>query len=90
MWSRIAEEMEIPWRNVEAMHWQIGEYEIARRAGVNPFYLTNQSTGQSHGRLPTVAELTAGVPAYSSQQQLSYEHNNQVRDHGHDLGLDDN
>ncbi|RMZ75110.1 hypothetical protein DV737_g5434, partial [Chaetothyriales sp. CBS 132003] len=39
MWSRIAEEMAIPWRAAEAMHWQMGESEMARRAGVSLFTL---------------------------------------------------
>jgi hypothetical protein len=37
MWSKIAEEMAIPWRAAEAMHWQLGEQDMARRAGVAPF-----------------------------------------------------
>lgn len=50
MWSKIAEEMAIPWRAAEAMHWQIGENDMARRAGVTPFSLTltnNNSTSSS-------------------------------------------
>ncbi|KAI5819045.1 hypothetical protein BZA77DRAFT_242325 [Pyronema omphalodes] len=37
MWTTIAKEMEIPWRAAEAMHWQMGEIEMANRAGVVPF-----------------------------------------------------
>ncbi|KAI5852292.1 hypothetical protein BZA05DRAFT_425552 [Tricharina praecox] len=37
MWQMVAKEMEIPWRAAEAMHWQMGEVEMARRAGVVPF-----------------------------------------------------
>lgn len=89
MWAKIAAEMEIPWRAAEAMHWQMGENEMARRAGVTPFTLTNTSTNSTatsrmnmrqgptsrpslDGRplgngqqLPSLAELTAGLPAYS-------------------------
>lgn len=32
--------MAIPWRAAEAMHWQLGEQDMARRAGVTPFSLT--------------------------------------------------
>ncbi|KAL4928243.1 MYB DNA-binding domain protein [Aspergillus undulatus] len=88
MWSKVAEEMAIPWRAAEAMHWQLGEQEMARRAGVVPFSLSSQaidppmtrtrraSTSLSRPRkgsasrsihlphqLPSVQELTAGVPA---------------------------
>lgn len=44
MWARVAEEMAVPWRAAEAMHWQLGEAEMARRAGVVPFSLTTVST----------------------------------------------
>lgn len=32
MWALIAKEMAIPWRAVEAMHWELGEQEMACRA----------------------------------------------------------
>ena len=41
MWAIIALEMKIPWRAAEAMHWQLGEEEIARRAGTVPFSLSS-------------------------------------------------
>ncbi|RAL05002.1 MYB DNA-binding domain protein [Aspergillus ibericus CBS 121593] len=90
MWSKVAEEMAIPWRAAEAMHWQLGEQEMARRAGVVPFSLSSAaidppaprtrraSTSLSRPRkgsasrpippppqLPSVEELTAGVPAFA-------------------------
>lgn len=95
MWSKVAEEMAIPWRAAEAMHWQLGEQEMARRAGVVPFSLSSAaidppttrtrraSTSLSRPRkgsssraipghlpglppqLPSLEELTAGVPAYA-------------------------
>jgi hypothetical protein len=95
MWSRIAEEMAIPWRAAEAMHWQMGEHEMARRAGVTPFTLANTAnnmhqpthhrplarSNSSHGMsprlrrnsgpageplvLPSLSELTAGLPAFA-------------------------
>lgn len=51
MWSKVAEEMAIPWRAAEAMHWQLGEADMARRAGVVPFSLSAVSIDappQSH------------------------------------------
>lgn len=95
MWSKVAEEMAIPWRAAEAMHWQLGEQEMARRAGVVPFSLSSTAIDPpptrtrrastslarprkgSHSRaipghapgnppqLPSLEELTAGVPAYA-------------------------
>lgn len=39
MWAKVAGEMAVPWRAAEAMHWQLGEADMARRAGVVPFSL---------------------------------------------------
>ncbi|KAL1997162.1 hypothetical protein VTN49DRAFT_8027 [Thermomyces lanuginosus] len=50
MWSKVAEEMAIPWRAAEAMHWQLGEQEMARRAGVVPFSLSSSSSHESGSR----------------------------------------
>lgn len=96
MWSKVAEEMAIPWRAAEAMHWQLGEQEMARRAGVVPFSLSSTavdpstprtrraSTSLSRSRkgsasrtapphLPSVEELTAGVPAYAPGPSQPYQ-----------------
>ncbi|KAL2007147.1 hypothetical protein VTN00DRAFT_8585 [Thermoascus crustaceus] len=88
MWAKVAEEMAIPWRAAEAMHWQLGEQEMARRAGVVPFSLSSSAVDPPASKsrrggtvmprlrresaprpippqLPSVEELTAGVPAYA-------------------------
>jgi hypothetical protein len=44
MWAKISEEMGVPWRAAEAMHWQLGEKKMARRAGVIPFAFANAGT----------------------------------------------
>lgn len=49
MWSKVAEEMAVPWRAAEAMHWQLGEAEMARRAGVVPFSLSNVAVDAAPG-----------------------------------------
>ncbi|KMU80070.1 MYB DNA-binding domain containing protein [Coccidioides immitis RMSCC 3703] len=81
-YDRIAEEMAIPWRAAEAMPWQLGEAEMAQRAGVTPFSFSAPPTQSSPrarrntlsrrdrlstSQLPSLAELTAGIPAYTSQ-----------------------
>lgn len=48
MWAKVAEEMQVPWRAAEAMHWQLGETDMARRAGVTPFSL-NMSGNDPQG-----------------------------------------
>ncbi|KAI1956458.1 hypothetical protein LOZ58_006387 [Ophidiomyces ophidiicola] len=37
MWAKVAEDMQMPFRAVEAMHWHLGQDDMARRAGVQPF-----------------------------------------------------
>lgn len=46
MWAKVAEEMQVPWRAAEAMHWQLGEADMARRAGVVPFSLSSANVAQ--------------------------------------------
>ncbi|KFY81551.1 hypothetical protein V500_11304 [Pseudogymnoascus sp. VKM F-4518 (FW-2643)] len=50
MWAKVAEEMGVPWRAAEAMHWQLGEADMARRAGVVPFSLSSApADAPAHG-----------------------------------------
>ena len=49
MWAKVAEEMAIPWRAAEAMHWHLGEADMARRAGVVPFSLSGVTPDVSSG-----------------------------------------
>jgi len=105
MWARIAEEMAIPWRAAEAMHWQMGEVDMARRAGVTPFSFNahppapsaqvaghparphvrtataapagarsgyNTPVGPMSHQLPSLAEITTGLPAYATLPAPTY------------------
>ncbi|KAI1480362.1 hypothetical protein F4774DRAFT_81252 [Daldinia eschscholtzii] len=50
MWAKVAEEMSMPWRAAEAMHWQLGEQDMRRRAGVTvPFALATSASEGSRG-----------------------------------------
>ncbi|KAF4464702.1 hypothetical protein FALBO_8451 [Fusarium albosuccineum] len=49
MWAKVAEEMAVPWRAAEAMHWQLGEADMARRAGVIPFSLAAVNVDNNNG-----------------------------------------
>src|SRR5688572_22814942 len=49
MWSKVAEELAVPWRAAEAMHWLLGEADMARRAGVVPFSLAAVNVEGSQG-----------------------------------------
>lgn len=70
MWAKVAEEMGLPWRAAEAMHWQLGEADMARRAGVVPFSLSSTGMGmhitEGPPMLPSVAEMTTGMSPYST------------------------
>lgn len=50
--------MGIPWRAAEAMHWALGEQEMAQRAGVSLFTLTSTATQPS--TTPALASTTLG------------------------------
>ena len=52
MWGPLAAELSIPWRAAEAMHWQLGEADMARRAGVVPFSLA--AGGQAMPNQPPI------------------------------------
>ncbi|KAF4340474.1 hypothetical protein FBEOM_5601 [Fusarium beomiforme] len=59
MWAKVAEEMAVPWRAAEAMHWQLGETDMARRAGVVPFSLAavNVEGSNSHRSSPSRSHI---------------------------------
>jgi len=67
MWSQIAEEMGIPWCAVEAMHWQMGQHEMARLAGVIPL-----SLGRAN---PSFADLIANM---AEQKHLPLRQNSNI------------
>ena len=66
MWEKIAKEMQLPWRAAEAMHWQIGEVEMASRANVPVFHLAGQVTSGS-SQLPT--SISAINPCQSADMR---------------------
>ncbi|KAK2590088.1 hypothetical protein QQS21_012234 [Conoideocrella luteorostrata] len=57
MWAKVAEELAVPWRAAEAMHWQLGESDMARRAGVVPFSLAAVNVETGHRTAPPRANV---------------------------------
>ncbi|TWU78712.1 hypothetical protein ED733_006237 [Metarhizium rileyi] len=57
MWAKVAEELAVPWRAAEAMHWQLGEADMARRAGVVPFSLAAVNIEGGHRAAPPRANI---------------------------------
>ncbi|KAG9625188.1 hypothetical protein KCU64_g19412, partial [Aureobasidium melanogenum] len=70
MWEKIAKEMALPWRAAEAMHWQIGEVEMASRANVPVFHLAG-SASQSQSQSQTNASRAQHYYSASSSTSAS-------------------
>jgi hypothetical protein len=64
MWAPLAAELSIPWRAAEAMHWQLGEADMARRAGVVPFALAGNNPNANQANLsgPPQVQTPGNVP----------------------------
>lgn len=75
MWEKISKEMQLPWRAAEAMHWQIGEVEMAQRANVPVFHLAGQQS--SHSQPGSASERAQSI---SPPSAMSYSHT-----HNHSL-----
>ncbi|KAI5245811.1 hypothetical protein E4T43_02986 [Aureobasidium subglaciale] len=73
MWEKIAKEMALPWRAAEAMHWQIGEVEMASRANVPVFHLAGTAS-QSQSQPQTSASRTQHYYSASSSTSVSAGH----------------
>ena len=71
MWEKIAKEMQLPWRAAEAMHWQIGEAEMAQRANVPVFHLAGQQSSSASG-VPERAESLSPSSASGHPPLLPY------------------
>ena len=74
MWKLVANEMKIPWRSAEGMHWIMGETEMARRANVTPFSNTIQSSSLSNTATTTYSN--ANTNGHSHQRTPSYRNTN--------------
>ncbi|KAL8866826.1 MAG: hypothetical protein Q9174_006058, partial [Haloplaca sp. 1 TL-2023] len=59
MWLQIANELNIPWRAVEDMHWVLGQEEMASLAGARLLHPDRQSGDPSSGGQPMQSVLPA-------------------------------
>ena len=85
MWAMIAEILGIPWRAVEAMIWQMGEVEIARRAGTVPFSLSSSVVLDKNKQdpAPSPAGTDLSAPVDSGDQTF-----NQGQHHAESVKVD--
>ncbi|KAF2205402.1 hypothetical protein GQ43DRAFT_15324 [Delitschia confertaspora ATCC 74209] len=71
MWTKISNEMQIPWRAAESMHWQLGEQDMSARANAPVFQLHPSATGMS-----TPQQMSA-VPAQTTSHGFTPANANQ-------------
>lgn len=69
MFEMIASELVMPWRAVEAMHWQMGAEEIAERAGERAFQ-THPSSSKPRSPPPSTPGSSGGEASSSAMQQV--------------------
>ncbi|KAH7016146.1 uncharacterized protein B0I36DRAFT_336887 [Microdochium trichocladiopsis] len=79
MWAKVAEDMAIPWRVAEAMHWQLGEVDMAKRAGVTPFCLSAVN-GEGQAGKPRASASRGHHHSHSHSHPLSHPHSTFSRD----------
>jgi hypothetical protein len=84
MWEKISKEMALPWRAAEAMHWQIGEVEMAQRANVPVFHLAGQQNATTTaGAMPDNRSSTSPGSVSSGPAPMhGYSH---AHTHNHSL-----
>jgi hypothetical protein len=64
MWAKIAQELNCSIDEAEAVHWELGEADLARRVGVTPFTQTlrprnqklTETSGGNRDEQPRVSE----------------------------------
>lgn len=71
MWDMVAKEMNMPARAIEAMHWQMGEREMAERANTHPFQLASTSSSSLRSPpTPTITPVSAYVANTHNEPEL--------------------
>ena len=65
MWAKLSAELGVPWRSAEAMHWKLGEENMAQRAGTKRFRFSTPSTTS------TVSVRTTTINAAEGDNQTA-------------------
>lgn len=81
MWAKVAEDLQVPWRAAEAMHWAIGETDMARRAGVVPFSMAPAGYGE-----PSSTTTAASSSSASGMDPSGYTGPSSTREYGAGIG----
>lgn len=77
MWAKVAEDLQVPWRAAEAMHWALGEAEMAKRAGVVPFSMAPAGYGE-----PSTATAASSSSSTSGMDISGYTEALSAQDYG--------
>ena len=84
IWTPLAKELQVPWRSAEAMHWALGEEDMARRAGstlftmaaagsTNPANVSSSSSASGTERYGLPEPTTSGYSGYDDAERASEE-----------------
>lgn len=73
MWAKVAEDLQVPWRAAEAMHWALGETEMARRAGVVAFSMTPAGYGEPSTNAVSSPSSVSGMDSSVYNDALSVQ-----------------
>ncbi|KAK4698007.1 hypothetical protein P7C71_g155, partial [Lecanoromycetidae sp. Uapishka_2] len=68
LWAPIANELGIPWRACEAMHWTLGEQDMARRANAEPFKIS--ATAGASGALTDTMPGELGLGRVAQRDRM--------------------
>ena len=71
MWAKVAEDLQVPWRAAEAMHWALGEAEMARRAGVVAFSMAPAGYGEPSTTAVSNSSSVSGMDPSGCNDALS-------------------
>ena len=73
MWAKVAEDLQVPWRAAEAMHWALGEAEMARRAGVVAFSMAPAGYGEPPNAAVSSSSSVSGMDPSVYNDALSVQ-----------------
>ena len=76
MWADLANELGVPWRSAEAMHWRLGAEDMARRANAVPFAITPTSYSNQPA-IPSPSYTSAFEPVFGAPDPVE-RHNSAI------------
>ena len=89
IWTPLANELQVPWRAAESMHWLIGETDMARRAGSALFSMTG--AGSKKPASLSSSSSASGMERYGPSESVraNYEDYDEPGRASEEADLDD-